>query len=254
MRYFLTFAYNGTPFHGWQRQPNAMSVQQTLEEALSTVLRKPIAITGAGRTDTGVHAQQMTAHFEATLSTEIEKNLVHLLNRYLDENIAVHSLKPVHADAHARFDATARTYKYHLGFQKNPFQQGLQYVTSTALNLDHMNAAAQILLEYTDFEAFAKHHSDVKTFLCDISYAHWERTDQGAIFTITANRFLRNMVRAIVGTLIEVGKGKLNPADMHRIIESKQRGEAGFSVPACGLYLTEISYPETVYVNEERES
>lgn len=248
MRYFLTFAYNGTPFHGWQRQPNAISVQQTLEEALSTVLREPIAITGAGRTDTGVHAQQMTAHFEATLSAATEKNLVHLLNRFLDENIVVYSLKAVHDSAHARFDAIARTYQYHLGVQKQPFKQGLQYVIPTALDFDKMQAAAQILLEYNDFEAFAKHHSDVKTFLCDISFAGWERTDQGAIFTITANRFLRNMVRAIVGTLIEIGKGKLDTADMHRIIQSKERGKAGFSVPACGLYLTRVSYPDTIYI------
>lgn len=247
MRYFLTFAYNGTPYHGWQRQPNAPSVQQTLEEALSTLLRQDIAVTGAGRTDTGVHAQTMVAHFDVELSQEKEANLRHLLNRYLDENIAIHSLKPVLDDAHARFDATARTYQYHLGFQKHPFKQGLHYQIPTNLDVERMNAAAQILLEYTDFEAFAKKHSDVKTFLCDISYARWERIDQGAIFTITANRFLRNMVRAIVGTLLEVGKGKISVEAMHQIIQSKERGEAGYSVPACGLYLTEIHYPERIY-------
>ena len=164
-------------------------------------------LTGAGRTDTGVHAQTMVAHFDAELSQE-KNNLAHLLNRYLDENIVIHSLKPVLDDAHARFDATARTYQYHLGFQKHPFKQNTTLSNSAPVDVERMNAAAQILLEYTDFEAFAKKHSDVKTFLCDISYASWERIDQGAIFTITANRFLRNMVRAIVGTLLEVGKGK----------------------------------------------
>ena len=247
MRYFLTFAYNGTPFHGWQRQPNASSVQQTLEEALSTLLRREIALTAAGRTDTGVHAQKMVAHFEADLSAEKEANLVHLLNRYLDENIAIHDLLRVQPDAHARFDATARTYEYHLGYSKQPFKQGLVYGVPTALDIDKMNAAAQILLEYQDFEAFAKKHSDVKNFLCDISYARWESKEQGAIFTITANRFLRNMVRAIVGTLLEVGRGKISVEEMHQIIQSKERGEAGYSVPACGLYLTEIHYPERIY-------
>ena len=247
MRYFLTFAYNGTPFHGWQRQPNAPSVQETLEEALSTLLRKKIALTGAGRTDTGVHAQKMVAHFEADLSSEKEANLVHLLNRFLDENIAILDLVRVQPDAHARFDATARTYAYHLGYSKQPFKQGLVYEVPIALDINKMNAAAGILLEYQDFEAFAKKHSDVKTFLCDISYARWESQEQGAIFTITANRFLRNMVRAIVGTLVEVGRGKISVEKMHQIIQSKERGEAGFSVPACGLYLTEIHYPERIF-------
>ena len=247
MRYFINFAYNGSPYHGWQRQPNAKSVQQTLEEALCTLLRTSIAITGAGRTDTGVHAELMVAHFDAHLSQELENDLVHLLNRFLDENIVVYSLKRVRADAHARFDAIARTYQYHLGFKKDPFKQNMHYVISHAVDVDKMNAAAQVLIEYKDFEAFAKSHSDVKTFLCDITFAHWESIDQGAIFTIRANRFLRNMVRAIVGTLLEVGKGKMNEEDVHRIIQSKQRNEAGFSVPACGLYLTKIDYPSGIY-------
>ena len=247
MRYFLTLAYNGTTFHGWQRQPNASSVQQELEEALSTLLREPIAIVGAGRTDTGVHAKQMTAHFEADLSEEIEENLPYLLNRFLKENIVIHRIDKVNPDAHARFDATARTYEYHLGFQKNPFKQQLYYYFHQPLSLEKMNEAAQILLEYEDFEAFAKTHSDVKTFLCNITKARWESNADGAIFTITANRFLRKMVRAIVGTLIEVGTGKIAVEDLHKIIQSKNRGEAGFSVPASGLYLTEIKYPQNIY-------
>ena len=247
MRYFLTLAYNGTTFHGWQRQPNASSVQQELEEALSTLLREPIAIVGAGRTDTGVHAKQMMAHFEADLSEEIEENLPYLLNRFLKENIVIYRLDKVNPDAHARFDATARTYEYHLGFQKNPFKQQLYYYFHQPLSLEKMNEAAQILLEYEDFEAFAKTHSDVKTLLCNITQARWESSADGAIFTITANRFLRNMVRAIVGTLLEVGTGKIAVEDLHKIIQSKNRGEAGFSVPASGLYLTEIKYPQNIY-------
>lgn len=248
MRYFLTLAYNGTSFHGWQRQPNASSVQQALEEALTTLLRKPIAITGAGRTDTGVHAKEMMAHFEADLSVEAEENLPYLLNRFLKEDIVIHRLERVKADAHARFDATARTYEYHLGFQKNPFKQQLYYYFHQPVSVEKMNEAAQILLAYKDFEAFAKTHSDVKTFLCDVTKAHWESTAEGAIFTISANRFLRNMVRAIVGTLLEIGTGKIEVADMHKIIQSKDRGEAGFSVPAAGLYLTEIQYPKSIYL------
>ena len=248
MRYFLTLAYNGTSFHGWQRQPNASSVQQAVEEALTTLLRKPIVITGAGRTDTGVHAKQMMAHFEANLSVEEEENLPYLLNRFLKEDIVIHRLERVKADAHARFDATARTYEYHLGFQKNPFKQQLYYYFHQTVSVEKMNEAAQILLTYDDFEAFAKTHSDVKTFLCDVTKADWESTAEGAIFTITANRFLRNMVRAIVGTLLEIGTGKIEVADMHKIIQSKDRGEAGFSVPAAGLYLTEIQYPKSIYL------
>jgi tRNA pseudouridine38-40 synthase len=248
VRYFLTLAYNGTSFHGWQRQPNATSVQQTLEEALTTLLRKPIAITGAGRTDTGVHAKEMMAHFEGDLSLEEEENLPYLLNRFLQEEIVIYRLDKVKADAHARFDATARTYEYHLGFQKNPFKQQLYYYFHQPVSLEKMSEAAQILLEYEDFEAFAKTHSDVKTFLCNVTRADWESTAEGAIFTITANRFLRNMVRAIVGTLLEIGTGKIEVADMHKIIQSKNRGEAGFSVPAAGLYLTEIQYPKSIYL------
>lgn len=248
MRYFLTLAYNGTSFHGWQRQPNATSVQQALEEALTTLLRKPIAITGAGRTDTGVHAKEMMAHFEGDLSLEEEENLPYLLNRFLKEEIVIYRLDKVKADAHARFDATVRTYEYHLGFQKNPFKQQLYYYFHQPVSVEKMNEAAKILLEYEDFEAFAKTHSDVKTFLCNVTRADWESTAEGAIFTITANRFLRNMVRAIVGTLLEIGTGKIEVVDMHKIIQSKNRGEAGFSVPAAGLYLTKIQYPKSIYL------
>ena len=248
MRYFLTLAYNGTPFHGWQRQPNAKSVQQTLEEALSTLLRKPITILGAGRTDTGVHAKQMMAHFDAELPLAKETNLPHLLNRYLDDNICIHQLSRVKPSAHARFDAISRTYEYHLSTLSNPFKQHLQYTVHTPLDFERMNEAAAVLLTYNDFECFSKSNTDVKTFLCEITQAIWEQKGEEARFTITANRFLRNMVRAIVGTLIEVGQHKLSVNDMHQIIASKNRGEAGFSVPACGLFLSSINYPSEIYL------
>ena len=247
MRYFISLAYNGTPFHGWQRQPNATSVQETLENALSTLLRQPITIMGAGRTDTGVHAKQMVAHFDVDLDPKTEANLVHMLNRYLDENIVIYSIRAVKEGIHARFDAIQRTYEYHITFQKNPFKQNTHLILHTSLDIDLMNEAANLLLEHNNFEAFSKTHTDVKTFLCDISYAHWVAREDGAIFTITANRFLRNMVRAIVGTLLDVGTKKITVEKVNRIIASKDRGQAGFSVPACGLYLTQISYPEKVY-------
>ena len=247
MRYFLSLAYNGTLYHGWQRQPNATSVQQTLEEALSTLLRQPIAIMGAGRTDTGVHAKQMVAHFDVELTAKAEANLVHMLNRFLNENIVIYSLHRVKENAHARFDATHRTYEYHIAYQKNPFRHNTHFTLHSPPDIALMNQAAQYLLQHKDFEAFSKTHTDVKTFLCDISHAHWVATKDGAIFTITANRFLRNMVRAIVGTLLDVGSKKITPEEVNRIIASKDRGQAGFSVPACGLYLTEINYPNEVY-------
>lgn len=247
VRYFLTLAYNGTPFHGWQRQPNAISVQQTLEEALSTLLRQPIAIVGAGRTDTGVHARMMVAHFDAELDQSTQENLVHKLNSFLNENIAIYRLQAVHETAHARFDANSRSYEYQLEFDKNPFKHQAAYRIYQLPDLEVMNRAAAMLLKHKDFEAFSKSNTDVKTFLCTITHAQWEPTHRGAVFYISANRFLRNMVRAIVGTLLEIGWGKLTLDDMNRIIESKNRGEAGFSVPASGLYLTQITYPEEIY-------
>ncbi len=247
MRYFLTLSYNGTPFHGWQRQPNAVSVQQTLEEALSTLLREELSVVAAGRTDTGVHARTMVVHFEATLSEEKENNLVHLLNRYLDENIAIHKLARVQADAHARFDALSRTYEYHIVKGKNPFQQKLAYAYPHTLDVAYMNQGAAMLLSHEDFECFSKVHTDVKTFLCDVTSAVWEETADGYVFTISANRFLRNMVRAIVGTFLDLGRHKISLEELKTILESKNRSKAGFSVPACGLYLTEIDYPQNIY-------
>ncbi|RAV29921.1 tRNA pseudouridine(38-40) synthase TruA [Sinomicrobium soli] len=243
MRYFIELSYHGAPYHGWQRQPNASTVQQTLEEGLSTLLRSTIPVTGAGRTDTGVHARQMFAHFDCDTSFDPEE-IERKLNSLLPAGIAIHAIRKVHEDAHARFDATSRTYKYLVIPRKDPFTQGLAYYHRYPLSTEMMNHAAEVLLGRQDFRCFSRSNTDVKTFFCAIEKATWNREDNGLlVFTITADRFLRNMVRAVVGTLLEVGRGKITPENVKKIIESKNRGNAGASVPAHGLYLTKITYP-----------
>ena len=247
MRYFIEFSYAGTNYHGWQRQPNALSVQQVMEEAVCILQKQVCPLVAAGRTDTGVHARQMVAHSDVETLVEDCQQWVYRINQYLPQDIAVHSLRHMQDTAHARFDALSRTYEYHIKRFKTPFENELHYCFYQRLDLAQMNLATQVLLEYEDFECFSKSNSDVKTFFCKITQAQWKKTKKGYIFTITANRFLRNMVRAIVGTLIEIGLGKKNVEDLHKIIKSKNRSSAGYSVPAQGLFLTHIDYPKSLY-------
>lgn len=243
MRYFIRFSYFGKAYHGWQNQPNAITVQEVLEKALSTLLRQPIDVVGAGRTDAGVHAREMYAHFDVESLTDREE-LVYRLNAFLPEDIAVLEIIPVQPEAHARFDAVERTYEYWLVQDKNPFYSDLAHCVKHPLDIEAMNKAAAFLLKHTDFECFSKSNTDVKTFLCKVARAAWEKQQDKLVFTISADRFLRNMVRAIVGTLLDVGLGKMEPGEINAIIASKNRSKAGVSVPAKGLYLTRVVYPK----------
>ena len=248
MRYFLEFSYAGTYYHGWQRQPNAVSIQETMEDMLTTFFKNPTPLVAAGRTDTGVHAQQMFAHFQVINPIQDHIEWLYKANKFLPNDIAVHRLHTVNDEAHARFDANSRTYQYYIKNKKSPFQNELHYCLYQDLNLDKIKKASQIIMEYEDFECFSKSNTGVKTYLCKISSAKWEKTKNGYIFTITANRFLRNMVRAIVGTLIEIGLNRKTVEDFQNIIQSKNRSEAGFSVPAKGLFLTQITYPKSIFI------
>tara|TARA_R110001632_G_scaffold6324_1_gene25718 strand:- start:57704 stop:58429 length:726 start_codon:yes stop_codon:yes gene_type:complete len=241
LRYFIELSYKGTNYHGWQIQPDATSVQEEINKAISTILQEEIQVVGAGRTDAGVHASQMFAHFD-TLSN-LSDEYIYKFNSILPNEIVIHSLKNVLDDKHARFDAINRSYEYRIYLGRNPFLLDTTWqFHQKELNLEKMNEAASILLEYEDFESFSKVKTDVKTFNCKITKAVWKQEGENLIFYITANRFLRNMVRAIVGTLIEVGLGKKSIQDFRQIIESKKRSEAGLSVPAQGLFLTKIKY------------
>lgn len=245
MRYFIEFAYNGKNYHGWQSQPNAVSIQETLAKGLSTILRKEIDLMGAGRTDTGVHAKQMFAHFnvEEKLDTAF---LTAKLNSFLPKDIVIFDLILVSDEAHARFDATKRTYEYHIHTFKSAFENESSWYFMQKLDLDKMNEATKLLFDYSDFQCFSKVNTDVKTFNCKIIEANWKQFNQKIVFTISADRFLRNMVRAIVGTIVEIGSGKKELEDFKKIIESKDRSQAGTSAPAHGLYLTKVEYP---YIN-----
>jgi tRNA pseudouridine38-40 synthase len=241
LRYFIKLAYNGTNYHGWQVQPNASSVQETLNKALSVILNEEINIMGAGRTDTGVHAKEMFAHFDYIPTLEID-SVLHKLNSYLPKDIVIYDIIPVHDDAHARFDAKKRTYNYYITSVKDVFSQEESWYYHQNLDVELMNQAAKILLNHTDFQCFSKVNTDVNTFNCTISEAYWTKENNQLIFTISADRFLRNMVRAIVGTLVNVGLHKITLSDFNSIIENKNRNEAGFSVPAHGLFLIKIEY------------
>ncbi|MBR5957150.1 MAG: tRNA pseudouridine(38-40) synthase TruA [Salinivirgaceae bacterium] len=246
MRYFLILDYNGANYCGWQRQPGQDTVQERIEKALSTLLRHETEITGAGRTDTGVHARNYVAHFDSDVETlHTDADFLYKLNCILPFDINIQRIARMHTEAHARFDATRRTYKYYITTRKDVFRYPLTHRAKN-LDIEKMNAAAAKLLKYTDFTSFSKLNTDVKTNNCTIFEAKWAEANGEFVFTITANRFLRNMVRAIVGTLIEVGYGKLTTADFCRIIEAKDRGQAGTSAPAQALFLEKIEYPYEV--------
>lgn len=240
-RYFITFSYDGTAYHGWQIQPHSISVQEELQKALSTLLRQFIEVVGAGRTDTGVHARKMVAHFDfGQLDCD---QLVYKLNKMLPKDIAVHKVEQVADDMHARFSAKSRTYHYFLHLSKDPFLRAYSWQMYGNLDFDLMNKAAMVLMEYRDFTSFSKVNTDTKTNDCTITEAHWDRVgDNQWRFTITANRFLRNMVRAIVGTLVEVGRGRMTIEQLRHVIEAKDRCRAGDSVPGNALFLVEVLY------------
>lgn len=241
MRYFIALSYNGKKYHGWQIQPDAISVQEKLNTAISTILQKEISVVGAGRTDTGVHASQMFAHFD--VETKLKGDAVFKLNSILPADIVVSKVFLVADEAHARFDATSRSYEYKICLGRNPFLLDFSWqIHSQKLDMNLMNKAAEMLLEYTNFQCFSKVKTEVHTFNCTITNAVWKQNGSELIFYISANRFLRNMVRAIVGTLVDVGLGKITVADFRKIIESKDRSNAGLSVPAKGLFLTEVRY------------
>ena len=248
-RYFIFLSYKGTSYHGWQLQPNSVTVQSVLEEALSTLLSEKISTTGAGRTDTGVHALVFCAHFDSVHSDlDCRKNFIYRMNRFLPKDISVTQIRKVTSEANARFSAKSRTYRYYISRDKNPFRDESAWHLHGNLDMARMNEAAALLPHYNDFTSFCRLHSDVRTNNCRITEARWEESGSDLIFTITADRFLRNMVRAIVGTMADIGFGKITPDDFRTIIEAKDRGKAGKSAPARGLYLTAIEYPGDIYI------
>lgn len=247
-RYFIELAYDGTNYHGWQIQPNGSSVQETLMKALATFLRQEVEVVGAGRTDAGVHAHRMMAHFD--IDRELDgAQVTDKLNRLLPPDIAVYRVVPVKPNAHARFDATYRKYQYHVTTCKDPFSRQYAWRLFHPLDFEKMNEAAKTLFDYTDFTSFSKLHTDVKTNNCRIMHAEWTQvSDTEWVFTIQADRFLRNMVRAVVGTLVEVGRGKLSIDGFRRVIEQKDRCSAGSSVPGHALFLVDVGYPEELFL------
>ena len=247
-RYFIYFSYDGAAYHGWQVQPNAVTVQQVLEEALATLMRVPVPLVGAGRTDAGVNAECMVAH--ADFPCEVDAaHIVYKLNRLLPPDIAVSDVRRVKDDAHARFDAISRRYCYRVVTAKSPFSRKYAMRVPKDIDFDAMNRAAALLGEYTDFTSFSKLHTDVKTNNCKVTHAAWRRVSENEwVFEIEADRFLRNMVRAIVGTLLLVGRGKLDIDGFRKVIENKARGEAGDSAMGEALFLVGVEYPDTIFL------
>lgn len=244
MRFFIDISYDGTNYHGWQIQPNAKTIQDQINKAISTILNQEINVVGAGRTDTGVHAKQLIAHFDYDKKIDTKK-IVHKLNGFLDEDISINEIYRVKSDAHARFSAISRTYTYSISKTKDPFSK-YSLLINRELNLEQMSKACNYILGEKDYSAFAKLHSDSFTNNCNIYNASWQFNEKSLIFSIRANRFLRNMVRAIVGTMLEVGDGKLKANEIDKIILSKDRSKAGFSVPARGLSLIQVDYPKEI--------
>jgi tRNA pseudouridine38-40 synthase len=247
MRYFIEFSYKGTAYNGWQKQNNALGVQQVLEEAMQKILRAPIEITGSSRTDTGVHAEQQFAHFDTVNPIQDLQKAVHSLNGLIPYDIAVQRLIPVAEDLNSRFAATYRRYEYRMVHAKNPFLVNLSYLNRSELNVEKMNEAAAFLLIHKDFESFSKIHTSVNNFRCTITEARWFERDGMLIFSVKANRFLRGMVRALVGTLLQVGIGKISVDDFEKIILAKSRKQAGPQAPAEGLFLVEVGYPDNLF-------
>lgn len=249
MRYFLELRYNGTAYCGWQRQPDAPTVQQRVEEALSTLLRTPTETTGAGRTDTGVHASFYTAHFDADGLPMTPEQLVYKLNMILPEDIGVTAVRPVRPEAHARFDAVERAYRYFVEPCKNPFTRQFAWQYYVPLDVERMNRAASVLTQVDDFTTFAKLNSNNKTNICRVNHAAWEVQPDGVLrFTIRADRFLRNMVRAVVGTLVDVGRGRYTPDEFRGIVLARDLARASGSAPAQGLFLSEVRYPPEIFL------
>jgi len=248
MRYFMDLSYRGTAFHGWQIQPNAHTVQAEMQQALSTILQEGTEIVGSGRTDTGVHASQQIVHFDATKEQDLEK-LQFRLNGLLPDTISVNKIVPVYPTAHARFDAVSRTYHYHIHTRKNPFREGLSYYYSRPLNIDKIEDALEVIKSWKNFQAFSKVHTEVVHFDCDILDATWKETNDGHMFSVSANRFLRGMVRATMGTLLEIGLERISIEDLKAILESGDRSEAGRAVPPQGLYLSSVRYPKSIYID-----
>ncbi|SEB71659.1 tRNA pseudouridine38-40 synthase [Tenacibaculum sp. MAR_2009_124] len=241
MRYFIELSYNGKNYHGWQVQPHSISVQEKINKVICIALQEDISIVGAGRTDAGVHASQMYAHFDTP--KDLDANFTYKLNTMLPNDIVIYNTIKVDEEAHARFDATSRSYEYKIWLGRNPFLLDTTWqLHYKNIHIDAMNKAAKILYEYEDFECFSKVKTDVNTFICKVTNAEWKLQENELTFFISADRFLRNMVRAIVGTLLDVGLGKITVEDFRKIIESKNRGNAGMSVPAKGLFLTNVSY------------
>lgn len=246
-RYFLEVAYKGTHYHGWQVQPNAVTVQEEIDKALATILRRKIDTMGSGRTDTGVHGKQQYLHFDFEEILD-KRTFLKKVNAVLPKDISIYDLKEVQPEAHARFDAVWRSYEYYISLRKNPFEEELSWQCYYQLDVEAMNSAAELLLSHRDFECFSKVKTEVNHFECEIKTAYWEQKDQHLIFHITANRFLRGMVRAIVGTLVEVGTGKMDKEGFQAILESKSRGKAGSAAPARGLFLSSVIYPEGIFI------